>query len=30
MAEIDYYKTLAVARTASADEIRKAYKKLAR
>jgi curved DNA-binding protein len=30
MAEIDYYKTLGISRTASAEEIRKAYKKLAR
>jgi curved DNA-binding protein len=30
MPEIDYYKTLGVPRTASAEEIRKAYKKLAR
>jgi curved DNA-binding protein len=30
MAEIDYYKTLGVNRGASAEEIRKAYKKLAR
>ncbi len=30
MAEVDYYKTLGIPRTASADEIRKAYKKLAR
>jgi curved DNA-binding protein len=30
MADIDYYKTLGVNRTASAEEIRKAYKKLAR
>jgi len=30
MPEIDYYKTLGVGRTASAEEIRKAYKKLAR
>jgi DnaJ-class molecular chaperone len=30
MPEIDYYKTLGVARGATADEIRKAYKKLAR
>jgi DnaJ-class molecular chaperone len=30
MPEIDYYKTLGVSRNASAEEIRKAYKKLAR
>jgi DnaJ-class molecular chaperone len=30
MADIDYYKTLGVSKTASADEIRKAYRKLAR
>lgn len=30
MAYIDYYKTLGVAKTASQDEIKKAYKKLAR
>ncbi len=30
MPEIDYYKTLGVPRSASAEEIRKAYKKLAR
>jgi curved DNA-binding protein len=30
MPEIDFYKTLGVARNASADDIRKAYKKLAR
>jgi curved DNA-binding protein len=30
MPEIDYYKTLGVSRSASAEEIRKAYKKLAR
>jgi curved DNA-binding protein len=30
MAELDYYKTLGVNRGASAEEIRKAYKKLAR
>ncbi len=30
MADSDYYKTLGVARNASADEIRKAYRKLAR
>jgi curved DNA-binding protein len=30
MPEIDFYKTLGVSRNASADEIRKAYKKLAR
>jgi curved DNA-binding protein len=30
MPEIDFYKTLGVTRSASADEIRKAYKKLAR
>lgn len=30
MAFIDYYKTLGIAKTASADEIKKAYRKLAR
>src|SRR5580704_16073132 len=30
MPEIDFYKTLGVGRNASAEEIRKAYKKLAR
>ncbi len=30
MPEIDFYKTLGVARNASADDIRKSYKKLAR
>jgi curved DNA-binding protein len=30
MPEIDFYKTLGISRNASADEIRKAYKKLAR
>ena len=30
MPEIDFYKTLGVARGASAEEIRKAYKKLVR
>ena len=30
MAFIDYYKTLEVSKSASADEIKKAYRKLAR
>ena len=30
MADLDYYKVLGVSKTTSADELRKAYRKLAR